>query len=210
MYLTVVLLNIIFVLMCVIFLILLKMKCLKSNKISNDLVGFISRSSEILTRYEKKQESVQLRNSIKLYSLIRVILKIVNPDYISFFKYNYNQYNEQEMSFLFSVDSDGIALQNSYLEKIPTVSNILKLAASKKNDGDIDYLYSDDIEDKNDDFYQVLLKRNISKVYFKSVYNSKDEPVGLILLSYKNKEHVLSDDDKNDALKIIEETKNFI
>lgn len=202
--------DLIFLILFFVALTILKIKCLKNKKISNDLVGFISKSSEILTRYEKKQESIQLRNSIKLYSLIRIILKIINPDYISFFKYEYNNYNVQNLNFLFSIDGDGMALQNSHLEKHSVISTIFTLFSLKKHDEELNHIYTDEIKDETDEFYQILLKRNIKKVYFKNIYNTKDEPIGFIMLSYKNKDAVISEDDKNDILKNIDDTKYFI
>lgn len=211
MHLTVILLNIFFLFACLTFLIMLKIKFLKSNKVSNDLVGFISKSSEILDKYEKKQEVIQLRNSIKLYSLIRIVLNMDSPDLISFFKYNYNQYdNNHELNFIFTVDSNGFALQHTYLDEKIIFMELSKIIKSKNIDYELSHVYLDDIKNDYNYFYEATLKRNLNKVYFKNIYNSNNEPIGLILLGYKDKNHNILDDDKIELCRILDETKHFL
>lgn len=209
MNLTIMLLNIVFLLMCLVFLILLKSKCKKSYKVSNDLIGFISRSSEILTKYEKMQESIQLRKSIKLYSLTQILLNISKSDYISFFKY-VNDENDNKIDFLFSFDSNGDALQHSYLDKKNISYDLLKIIDINDINNDINYIYFYDINIDNNYFCNALKKRNLNKIYFKNIYDSNDDRIGLIMFLYKDRNYILSETDKIDMFKIIEETKYFL
>jgi len=183
----------------------------KRRKNSNDLAYVLNKNMELLVHFERKHDIKQLKNSIQLYSLFQIVLKIANADYVSFFKYDYSK-KFLPINFIVTVDKKGHAIQKSELDNIPASSNLLTLDIIRSDDKDLCYKYVEDIKSDCDDniIYNAYNSKEISKLYYQNIFVDCDMPTGFIIFAYKNKDFVIPEYDKEDILNIIEKMKNYI
>ena len=182
---------------------------IRREKTYSDLFKLLSKNAEFLAEYQKKQEIIQLKNTIKIYSQFQIILKISKCDYITFFKYDYsNRY--VILHFLLSMDSKGCIIQENSLDKLPISGNLLALNVLKTDDTDLYTLYTDEMKGKNDIVYHSTKEKGINKIYYQNVFVNKDNPLGFITLSYKDTNFELHEDDKVEVLRIIENIKSYL
>jgi hypothetical protein len=191
----------------IVIMIYIKQKIYK--KTSDNLINALSKNLFFFTELNKKQEIVNLKNSIDLYSKFQVILKISKCDYISFFKYDYsNRYIV--LHFILSIDNNGTIIQTNILDKLPITANLSILNILKSDDEDLYLLPLSDIESKNDNFFRHLSNNGINTIYYQNVFKYKETPLGFISLAYKNKNYIILQEDKVEILRIIEEMKSLI
>lgn len=182
---------------------------IKYKKVSDDLIKILNKNVEFLTEFSRKQETIQLKNTIKLYSQFQVILKISNCDFISFFKYDYSK-RYIVLHFLLSIDDKGTIVQESMLDKLPATSNLLTLNIINSDDTDLHSIKASEIREKDDKVYQIMKYRGISKIYYQNLFKDKENPLGFISLSYKDENFDLPEADKIEILRIIEKIKSFL
>lgn len=186
-------------LMMIFFLIMLN-KQSKNIKISKNLYKFLDKNWEFLTNIHRKKVIEELKSSIHIYSKFQIIQKISNADFISFFKYNYSK-RYIDLDFLFSIDNNGNILQNSVLYNLPITGDLLikNILAS-----DCD-LCSMDVEDlKTCAIYDNLIQRELNKIFYQNIFKyNEDIPLAFVTISYKDKDYILSDDDKFEIIRIL-------
>lgn len=196
-----------FIILGVVLLIYSKQKEYKKN--SDQLIDILSKNVEFLTELYKKQEVINLKKSIDLYSQFQIILKISKCDYVSFFKYDYSS-RYIILHFILSIDSNGSIIQMNLLDNLPVTANLSILNILKSDDNDLYLLSPSEIEGKNDDLFGHLTEHGINTIYYQNVFKSKENPLGFISLAYKNEKHILPKDDKIEILRIIEKMKSLI
>jgi len=193
----------------VILLLIFYFNRIRREKSYLELFKILSKNTEFLTEYQKKQEITQLKNTIKIYSQFQIILKISKCDFVTFFKYDYsNRY--VILHFLLSIDSKGCIIQENSLDKLPISGNLLALNVLKSDDTDLYTLYTDEIKGKNDIVYHSTKEKGVNKIYYQNVFINRENPLGFITLSYKDKNFELPEDDKVEVLRIIENIKSYL
>jgi hypothetical protein len=181
----------------------------KHKKVTDDFIKILNKNVDFLTELSRKQETIQLKNTIKLYSQFQVILKISKCDYISFFKYDYSK-RYVILHFLLSTDEKGSIIQESMLDKLPATSNLLTLNIINSDDTDLHSINASEIREKDDKVYQIMKYRNISKMYYQNIFKDMDNPLGFIALSYIDENFIIPEADKIEILRIIEKIKSFL
>ena len=58
--------------------------------------------------------------------------------------------------------------------------------------------------------FKNLKDKNINTIYYQNVFKNKENPLGFISMSYKDKGYILPEDDKVEILRIIEKMKSLI
>jgi len=193
----------------VILLLIFYFNRIRREKSYLELFKILSKNTEFLTEYQKKQEITQLKNTIKIYSQFQIILKISKCDFVTFFKYDYsNRY--VILHFLLSIDSKGCIIQENSLDKLPISGNLLALNVLKSDDTDLYTLYTDEMKGKNDIVYHSTKEKGVNKIYYQNVFINRENPLGFITLSYKDKNFELPEDDKVEVLRIIENIKSYL
>ena len=201
--------DFIFLLIITFLVILIYLKQFKSKRVSDNLIGILNKNVEFLTEYYRKQEIINLKRTIQLYSQFQIILKISQANYISFFKYDYSR-KYVILHFLLSVDDKGTIVQESMLDKLPVTSNLLTLNIMRSDDNDLYSIDVNEIKEKDEKVYQVMKYRNISKMFYKNIYKDKENPLGFISISYQTENFKLSEGDKFEILRIIEKIKTYL
>jgi hypothetical protein len=205
----IILLNILTLVITIFFLILLYLKQNNCNKLSNELVNILEKNIKFIDEFSKKQEIIQLKNTINIYSKFQVILKISKADYISFFKYDYSK-RFIVLHFIISVDEKGYIIHKSALDDLPISSNLLTLNIIQSKDKDLYTLNIDELDCKNHTAYDMMCRKGINKIYYQNIFKNKENPFGFIVLSYKDKNFKLPDSDKTEVLRIIEQIKSYL
>jgi len=201
--------DFIFLLIITFLVILIYLKQFKSKRVSDNLIGILNKNVEFLTEYYRKQEIINLKRTIQLYSQFQIILKISQANYISFFKYDYSR-KYVILHFLLSVDDKGTIVQESMLDKLPVTSNLLTLNIMRSDDNDLYSIDVNEIKEKDEKVYQVMKYRNISKMFYQNIYKDKENPLGFISISYQTENFKLSEGDKFEILRIIEKIKTYL
>lgn len=196
-----------FIILGVVLLIYYKQKEYKKN--SDYLIDILNKNVEFLTELYKKQEVINLKKSIDLYSQFQIILKISKCDYVSFFKYDYSS-RYIILHFILSIDSKGSIIQMNLLDNLPVTANLTILNILKSDDNDLYLLSPTEIEGKNDDLFDHLTEYGINSIYYQNVFNNRENPLGFISLAYKEENYILHNDDKIEILRIIEKMKSLI
>jgi len=180
---------------------------IKYKKVYENLFLTLDKHEKFLNEFSKSQEIINLKNSIKIYSKFQIILKISNCNYVTFFKYDYSQ-RYIILHFIISIDDKGHIIQNSILEDSSIISDLLILNILKSDNDDLYELDINNVKEKNVDNY--IKKSGINKVYYQNIFKDKNNPLGFISLSYKDKDYILQDNDKIEILKIIEKMKSYL
>lgn len=190
-----------------VFIVYLKQKEYKKG--SDTLIKVLSENINFFTQLYKKQEVVNLKKSIDLYSQFQIILKISKCEFVSFFKYDYsNRYIL--LHFILSINSNGKIIQTSLLDNVPITANLDILNILKSDDNDLYLLSPNEIEGKNDSLYKNLKEREINTIYYQNIFRDKENPLGFISLSYTDESYDLPQEDKIEILRIIEKMKSLI
>jgi len=182
---------------------------IRIKEISDELIKVLSKNIDFLTEFQKKQEIVHLKNTIKLYSQFQVILKISKCDYISFFKYDYSK-RYVVLHFLLSIDEKGSIIQESMLDKLPATSNLLTLNILNSDGTDLHSISINNIKENDIKVYQIMKYRGVSKLYYQNVFKEEENPLGFISISYKDENYEIPECDKVEILRIIEKIKSFL
>jgi len=201
--------DIMFLLVLSFLLALIYIRQYKHKKVSDDLIKILSKNVDFLNDFYRRQEIIQLKNTIQLYSQFQVILKISKADYISFFKYDYSN-KFVVLHFLLSVNDKGVILQDSKLEDLPVASSLVTLNIMKSDNNELYSILVDNVKEKDESVYNVMKRRGVNKMYYQNIYKEESNPLGYIALSYKNIDYVLPDDDKIEVLRIIEKIKTYL
>lgn len=180
-------------------------RCKKSSEI---LITFLSKNIDFLTDFYKKQEIVNLKNNIKLYSKFNIITKISKCDYITYFRYDYS-HRYISLRFIFSLDINNNLTKDNILDEVPIAGDILKTNLLNKDDSDLSVVYSDDLKENFGLVYKALLNRDIKKLYYHNIFKHDDKPLAFIVLSYKD-EYVLPEDDKTEILRIFKKLNLYL
>lgn len=199
-----------FVLMVLtILLINIHLKFLLYKKKSLKLFENLNENIKFLTYIHKKQEVINLKNTIDLYSQFQILLKISKADYISLFKYDYsNRY--VVLHFLLSVNDKGIIIQDSNLKDLPVASSLITLNIMKSDNNDLYSMVLDEVKKKDETVYNVMKKREINKIYYQNIYKEEHNPLGYVAISYKDENFIMPEDDKIEILRIIEKMKTYL
>ena len=181
----------------------------KYKIVSNDLIKILSKNVDFLNDFYRRQEVIQLKSTIQLYSQFQVILKISKANYISFFKYDYSN-KFVVLHFLLSINDKGVILQDSKLEDLPVASSLVTLNIMKSDNNELYSILVDEVKDKDESVYNVMKKRGVNKMYYQNIYKEELNPLGYIAISYKDGEYMLPDDDKIEIIRIIEKIKTYL
>jgi hypothetical protein len=178
------------------------------KKNSEGLINILNKNIDFLDKLYKNREIFYIKNALHLYSKFQQILLVSKSNYINFFKYDYSQ-RYVILHFIISLDDKGFIIQRNMFDNIPSESNLLSIDLLKSDDSDLHSLYTTDLEYKHENIYKILKEHNINKVYYQNIYKEKDKPFGFVLLSYCD-DHTMTDIEKAEILKIIENIKEFI
>jgi tetratricopeptide (TPR) repeat protein len=177
----------------------------KYEKISNQLIDFLTRNVEFLNEVNRQKEITEIKNIIQLYSRCQVISKVANCDYISFFKYDYsNRYIT--LNFILSINHDGSMVYDSLLYEMG--NNILNVNYLNFNDNDLYFLNLADVKDNSVSY--VMNQRELSKFYYRNIYKNSNTPIGFIAMSFKDNDYIIPESDKNEIIRMIENLKKFL
>jgi hypothetical protein len=201
--------NIFFGIILIILLVSCYIVYKKKRKNVESLNNVLNKNIELLNYFERKHELRELKNSIQLYSLFQIVLKITKADYVSFFKYDYSK-KFLPINFILTINSEGKAVQKSLLDNIPAASNLLTLDIIKCDDKDLYPKYVDDIKSQTDYIYDAYCAKDLKKLYYQNIFKDSDKPIGFIIFSYKDKDFILSEDDKKDTMTVIDDMKQYI
>ena len=191
--------------MCLLFLFVYS-KQKKCKIVYNNLYNFINKNIDFLTEIHHKQIANELQNSIKIYSKFQVIQKISKSDYLSFFKFDSNL----NFNYLFLIDNKGNIVQHSNFDKFIITEELKKSKVIKNNSEELLCIELNNInENENfDNISSIIKSRELNKFYYKNLFNEKT--TGFFVLSYKDKEFVLDEDDKFEILRILENIKKLL
>lgn len=181
-----------------------RIKQIKFEKMSNQLIEVLNRNVEFLNEMNKKKEIQELKNTIKIYTQCQVISKVANCDYVSFFKYDYSKENIS-LNFMLSVDKNGSMIHNSLLYDMK--NNLLTLNL-KFNYDDLYFKNINEIENNN--IVYVMKKNNVSKFYYQNIYKDLDTPIGFIALAFNDDKYIIPNEDKVEIIRMIEKIKNYL
>lgn len=201
--------DFIFLLIIVFLVFSIYLRQFKTKKVSDNLISILDKNVDLLTEFYRKQEIVNLKHTIQLYSQFQIILKISHADFISFFKYDYSR-KYVILHFLLSVDDKGTIVQESMLDKLPATSNLLTLNILKAGGEDLYSINVDQIKEKDEKVYQIMKYRNINKLYYQNIFKEVENPLGFISISYKDENYEIPEGDKNEILRIIEKIKTYL
>ena len=204
-----ILIDIVFVITMIIIIIIFHYKSLIYKRNSNELIKILSKNVDFLNIFYRKQELIQLKNSIQLYSQFQVILKISKANYISFFKYDYSN-KFVVLHFLLSVNDKGVILQDSHLEDLPVASSLVTLNIMKSDNNELYSILVDEVKDKDETVYNVMKRRGVNKMYYQNIYKEEKNPLGYIAISYKDENFMLPEDDKIEIIRILEKIKTYL
>lgn len=188
----------------VIFFIITYIKQLKSQKVSNELYNFLDKNLEFLNTMHRKKVAAQIKNSLEVYLQFQIIQKITKADYITFFKYDYSK-KYVGLNFMFSIDANGSMIQNSIFEDLSLTGNLLTMDVFKSINCDLCDLKLNDFEHKCPEIHGFMKQKEVHKIYFRNIFKDQnhESPVAFIVVSYKDANHILSDDDKNEIKRIL-------
>lgn len=203
------LIHLFFILIIILLLVFVYIGQYKCKKLSKELVKTLSKDLDFLTNLYRKQEITHLKNTIKLYSQFQIILKISKADYVSFFKYDYSK-RYVVLHFLLSIDNRGVIIQDSMLDDLPVASNLIILDLMKSDDWDLYPIVIEDLKENNDSIYKAMISRGVNKFYYQNLFKDKNNTLGFIAVSYKDKDFNLLEDDKDEILRIIEKMKYYL
>ena len=181
----------------------------KKHKNSENLTTVLNKNIDLLLHFERRHDLNELKNNIQLYSLFQTVLKMTKSDYVSFFKYDYSK-KFLPINFVLNINSEGRAIQKSLLDNTPVASNLLTLDIIKCDDKDLYSKNIDDLKIENDNLYQAYVNKGINKLYYQNIFKGCDKPIGFVIFAYKDKNFVLSEDDKQDSMTVIEDMKQYI
>ena len=183
----------------------------KKKRIQNEnLADVLGKNMELLLHFERKQDLKELKNNIQLYSFFQIVLKITKADYVSFFKYDYSK-KFLPINFILTINNEGKAVQSSLLDNVPVASNLFTLDLINCDDKDMYSKNIDNILEENSNiFYKAFSNKKINKLYYQNIFKECEKPIGFIIFSYKDKNFILSEDDKQDAMTVIEDMKQYI
>lgn len=202
--------NVAFILFILILLIKVFIKHEKCKKRSEELIGFLMKQIDFLTELNRKQEIIQLKKSILLYTDFQVVLKMCNCDFISFFKYDYSQ-KYLGLHFLLTIDNTGTLLHDSVLYDLPLTGGLLTLDILNSNRYDIGELNIELVKTLSENLYDVINRREINKIYYKNVYKYEaSNPIGFIAFSFKDKDALIDEEMKPEIIRISNKIKNYI
>jgi hypothetical protein len=198
-------LDIIFFFAVLVILLFVHFRRIKYKETSSELVKILEKNIDLLIQLYKKQEIVTLKNNIKIYSMFQIILKIAKADYITFFKYDYTT-RKVLLDFILSIDANGSFIQNSVFDNLPMTA----ISFLNVDDKDLYTSVTKDFQESNRIIYDVLVLRKIEKVYYQNIFKDTTNPVGFIVISYKNINYIISEADKSEILRMIEKIKIFL
>lgn len=190
--------NLLIILTIIELLFYVRIRQLKFEKMSNQLIKVLNQNVEFLNNMNKEKEIQEIKNTIKIYSQCQVISKVANCDFVSFFKYD-----SKNINFILSVDKNGTMIHNSLLYDIEILTLDLKF--------NYDDLYFKNINDvENNNIFYVMKKNDISKFYYQNIYKDLDTPIGFIALSFKDDKYIIPNEDKVEIIRLIEKLKNYL
>ena len=180
-----------------------------NKKHSDHIIDILGKNVEFLTELYKKQEVINLKKSIDLYSQFQIILKISKCDFVSFFKYDYSS-RYIVLHFILSIDNKGSIVQMNILDNLPVTANMSILNILKSDDEDLYRLFPNEIEGKNDNLFKNLVSHGINSIYYQNIFKNRENSLGFISLAYKDENYILPKEDKVEILRIIEKMKSLI
>ncbi|MCK9415759.1 tetratricopeptide repeat protein [Candidatus Dojkabacteria bacterium] len=197
------LINLLLFLIIIGLMVYVRIRQIKFEKMSNQLIVVLTRNVEFLNEIIKKKEIQEIKNIINIYSQCQVISKVANCDYVSFFKYDYSK-KIVSLNFMLSVDKNGSMIYNSLLYDI---DNLLTLNL-KFNYDDLYFKNINEVEDNN--IVYVMKKNDISKFYYQNIYKDLNTPIGFIALSFKDDKYIIPNEDKVEIIRMIEKIKYYL
>lgn len=189
----------------------LLLKCNRNNK---NLIEILTKNIDILENCYKIKNIKSIQDFTKIVSKLQILSRLSKCDYITLFKYDYNE-NHAILKFIVSMSNSGKILNNSILSELdllPATSNLLTINILKTDDKE---LYSVDIDDAvkyNDYIYQKMLVRDVKKFYYQNIfknYDSNDRPIGFVILSYKE-DYIIPKNIIIEIIRILKTIKNLI
>lgn len=198
--------DILFISIIIILYLLAYFKQVRQHRSYTNLTEILSKNVDFLLEYHKKKEIKELKNSIQLYTKFQIISKISKCNYVSFFRYDYSK-RFVTLDFLLTINSNGCIIQESALDKLPMSGCLLTLNILNSKKDNFYTLYANDLKDKHNHIHTAMLNKEISKIYYHNVYKDNTNPFGIILISYKDDNVELLEDDKNEILRIVDNMK---
>jgi len=197
------LLHILLILIPVVFFLILFSKLFKLEKLFGSMSIFLDKNMEILNRAYRVRVAEELKKSLSILIKFQIIQKISKSNYLTFYKYNYSQ-KYIELDFDFSI-RDGVLVDNTPFEKILLSGDILTLDFFKKINCEFCELNIDELEFCEKGIYQSIKDGNITKIYYKHIFNKNDKynPVAIVFMSYKDCDFELVDDEKSEIIRIL-------
>jgi len=196
-----------FIILMLVLVIYIKQQTYKKN--SDGLIRILSNNVQFLTDLHRKQEVIDLKKAIDLYSQFQIILKISKCDYVTFFKYDYSK-RHILLHFILSIDINGKIIHTDALDKMPLTANLSMLTILKSDDNDLYPLLLNEIEEKNYYMFKSIKNRGINTIFYQNIIKNKETPIGFISLGYKSENYIIPQEDKVEILRIIEKIKSLI
>jgi hypothetical protein len=202
------LIDILFISIIIVLYILAYFKQIRQNKSYTGLIEILSKNVDFLLEYHKKKEILELKNSIQLYTKFQIISKISKCDHICFFKYDYSS-RVIILDYVLGISNNGNIIQYSSLDKMPITGFLFTLNILKLDNNKLYSFRTEELKNKNIHLHTAIASKELNKIYYKNVYK-EDKPFGIILISYKDENFELENDDQTEILRIIDNMKYII
>jgi len=193
--------DILYLLVLVSISIVVYIRVSKCTKINFKLFDILYKNIEILSSYYQKRNIINFNKSFELYSDFQNILKISKGDNISLFRYNYLK-KYIELEFLFSIDKSNNINGNVLLNKIPISSNMLALDIIQ-SDLDLHSVNINVFKNENSQIYKNLKVKGFNQIYCQNIFTDNIKPFGFIVISYKDENYIINENDHFEILRII-------
>lgn len=179
---------------------------IKQNKSHREIIVILNKNIDFLLEYYKRDEITQIRNDIQLYSCFQIISKISKCDYVSLFKYDYSK-RYIILHLLLLMDNNGNIIKEKIFEDLPITGELLRFDMLNIDDSINSLCIDNNMIDDNVHIHTIIESKGINKIYYQNIFKNDINPFGIISISYKDKGFELTEDDKVQISRVIENMK---